>query len=40
VRNFIEYISNIDVGDIAGASGTVMKTKKGELSIELKILFF
>ena len=31
-----EYISNIDVGDIAGASGTVMKTKKGELSIELK----
>ena len=32
-----EYISNIDVGDIAGASGTIMKTKKGELSIELKI---
>ena len=31
-----EYLSNIDVGDIAGASGTVMKTKKGELSIELK----
>jgi len=30
------YISNIDVGDIAGASGNVMKTKKGELSIELK----
>jgi lysyl-tRNA synthetase class 2 len=31
-----EYLSNIDVGDIAGASGTLMKTKKGELSIELQ----
>ena len=32
------YVSNLDVGDIVSAKGTVMKTKKGELSLKLETI--
>ena len=32
------YVSNLDVGDIVSAKGTVMKTKKGELSLKLQTI--
>ncbi len=33
-----EYIELIDVGDIVGTSGSIMKTKKGELSLKISNL--
>ena len=33
-----EYIELLDVGDIVGTSGLIMKTKKGELSIKISNL--
>ena len=32
------YIENLDVGDLVGTTGLIMKTKKGELSIMIKSL--
>ena len=32
------YVSKLDVGDIVSAKGTVMKTKKGELSLKLETI--
>ena len=34
-EELIEYVENYDVGDIIGVSGTIMKTKKGEISIKV-----
>jgi len=34
-EELIKYVENYDVGDIIGVSGTIMKTKKGEISIKV-----
>ena len=37
-EELIDYLQNLDVGDIVGVSGIIMKTKKGELSIYISNL--